>query len=441
MPQPTSISTAGQTTDTYQAMTDLIGNPPGWLLRSGITMVALVVGTVLIGTYFIRYPDKLTSTGVLTADSPPIELVSRANGYIETIHVAEGEEVVEGQAILYINNTTDKDQLATLENWIVKYEKINDPRKYLYLDFSTDLQLGSIQGDYGRLQLQYNELCRTLKDGVVFQQINNLSREIIKIRSLNESQEREKAIYKKELALAVKDDGRNDQLLEAGAVSEVDYEQARTALLQKERQYESMNNTIIQNNIRIEQLSLEKLKLQEERSNTLKKYQFAIAELIANIETGIKSWGDTYTLEAPLPGTVTYHSKINVKRTVTTGQVIGHIVPQGSSTNYISASYPIENIGKIEKGQKVILKFSAFPYKEYGTVISEVQSISELPEVNEENVSYYEVRVPIENKIITDYEKEIPYKPNMAAQVEIITEDKSIFERIFDQFLRLTKDI
>jgi len=244
MPQQTSVITEGQVPNTNQDMNDLIGNPPSWLLRSGITMVGIVVGTVLLATYFISYPDKLSSTGILTGENPPIELISRANGYIENIHQSEGTFVKKGEPVIYISNTTDKDQLRTLEEWIANYQKVNDPRWYLNLPFPSDLQLGSIQGDYGRLQLQYNELCRTLKDGVVFQQMNNLTREIVKIRSLNQSQEREKKIYGKELALANKDHSRNDQLLTDGVISEVDYEMAKTTLLQKERQYESMNNTI-----------------------------------------------------------------------------------------------------------------------------------------------------------------------------------------------------
>ena len=37
---------------------DLIGNPPSWLLRSGITMVGIVTIIVLGGSYFFKYPDK-----------------------------------------------------------------------------------------------------------------------------------------------------------------------------------------------------------------------------------------------------------------------------------------------------------------------------------------------------------------------------------------------
>lgn len=416
---------------------DLIGNPPNWLLRSGIMMIAIVTGIILTGAYFFNYPDKLIGTGTLTSATPPIEIVSRATGYIDKIHVGEDEFVNKGDAILYISNTTDQDQLEILQSWIEEYELITDTKQYLYLEFEKGLQLGTVQGDYASLQLRYNELQQTLKDGVVFQQIDNLSREIAKIKKLNNSQQNEKRIYKNELALTDKDYKRNESLNSDGAISDLDLERSKTTLLQKERQYEGMNNTIIQNNIRIEQLELEKLKLGEQRSNTIKDYQFAIAELIARIRASVTNWTNTYTIEAPISGKMTYAVNIKEQKNLQQGESIGYIIPENADKKYVSAIYPTGNIGKIENGQKAILRFDAYPYKEFGSVISRVESVSRVPTINKEGVSVYEVKIPLEEIIITDYNDTIKYKPNMTIQTNIITEDKTVFERVFDQFLSL----
>ena len=418
---------------------DLIGNPPSWLLRSGIMMIAIVTGIILTGAYFFNYPDKLSGTGRLTSATPPIEIVSRATGYIEKIHIAEDEFVNKGDAILYISNTTDQDQLEMLQKWIEEYERIIDTKQYLDLKFEKGLQLGAVQGDYAGLQLRYNELQQTLKEGVVFQQIDNLSREIAKIKKLNKSQRKEKGIYKNELELTEKDYKRNESLNSDGAISDLELEQAKTALLQKERQYEGMNNTIIQNNIRIEQLELEKLKLGEQRSNSIKDYQFAIAEVIARIRASVTNWTNTYTIEAPISGKMTYAVNINEQKNIQQGEPIGYIIPENADEKYVSAIYPTGNIGKIEKGQKAILRFDAYPYKEFGSVIGKVGSVSKVPTINTEGMAVYEVKIPLKEVIITDYSDTIIYKPNMTIQTEIITEDKTVFERVFDQFLSLIK--
>jgi len=100
---------------------------------------------------------------------------------------------------------------------------------------------------------------------------------------------------------------------------------------------------------------------------------------------------------------------------------------------------PISNAGKIEKGLKAIIKFDAFPHKEFGSVLAKVSAISKLPEVNENGEALYEVKITLPQKIETDYGREIPYKPQMSGSVEIITADKSILERILAQFLSLVK--
>ena len=435
MPENNNIETTRQSDLNNQLeINDLIGNPPGFLLRSGISMIALVTGIILIGSYFFKYPDKLTGTGVLTSNTPAIEIVCRTNGYIEKIHVSEDSEVEKSDVILYINNTTNKAELLMLQRWIDEYEKVLDPRDYLNLEFVEDLQLGSIQVEYASLQLLFNEMQSSLKDGIVFQQITNISREVTKINALNASQDKEKDLYAEELDMARKDYERTKTLESEQVLSALELEKVKTVLLQKERQFQSMNNNMIQNNIRIEQLELEKLKLQEQRSNTIQDYQFRIAEVIARINASIENWNNTYTVEAPIAGKVTFSKEVVENGNLQAGQIIGYVLPSTNVKNYISAILPSTNIGKIENGQKAIIKFDAYPFKEYGTVTAEVNSVSKIPEEGEDKMPLYEIRIELPKTIITDYQDTIVYKPKMPITADIITADKSVFHRVFDQF-------
>ncbi len=58
----------------YTSVDDLIGNPPGWLLRSGITMVALAVAVFLSLAFVIKYPDKISASAVITSSEPPVDV-------------------------------------------------------------------------------------------------------------------------------------------------------------------------------------------------------------------------------------------------------------------------------------------------------------------------------------------------------------------------------
>jgi len=424
---------------TSEEISDLIGNAPSWLLRSGISMIALVFFTVLGIGYFIKYPDKIQGTGTLTSLSPPIELVSRSDGYIDTILVKDNQAVKKDQVILYVNNTTNPEQIEQLTEWINEYEKIENPRKYLYTKVPENLQLGVLQNEYASLCLKYKEFQQTLKDGIVFQQIDNISGEVSKLKRLNDSQKREKKIFAQELNLSRNDYRRQESLYKDGVISQIELESFRATLLQKERQYESMENGIIQNNIRIEQLELEKLKLRGNRTNVVQNYQFAVSEINTRIKTRIESWSETYSIISPIDGRVNYNSSIKSNKPISIGQMLGNVIPENSSEKYLSCAVPTASIGKLEKGQKAIVKFDAYPYKEFGVVISTVKSVSRLPEITPDNMQYYEVKIPLKDTIVTDFGELIPYQPQMTTFVEVITEDKSIIERIFSQFLSLIK--
>ncbi|MDF1694685.1 MAG: hypothetical protein P1U56_02585 [Saprospiraceae bacterium] len=440
MPIPQSTHTNSEINTTAQSQIhDLIGNPPGWLLRSGITMVAIVTSILLTGSCYFEYPDKLIGEGVLTSDAPPIELVSRSTGYIERIYAHEGCNVKKGEAVLFINNTTDQTQIIQLEHWIKKYNTIEDIKMMLQLDFVKGLQLGSLQNDYASLELRFNELQQTLRDDIVFQQINNINREIQKIGVLNGSHNKEMEIYGKELELSRVDYSRNKKLEIEGAISRAEFEKFHAVLLQKERQFEGMNNILIQNRIRIDQLEMEKLNLKQKRSKALQNYTFSISEIISRIKTSIENWNKTYIVEAPIDGKVTYLKGVSDQKNIKQGQAIGYIIPTDNQINYVTAEFPGVNIGKVEKGQDVIIKFDGYPYKEYGVLTSKVSVVSKIPEENRDGRLMYELKIPIPNTIITDYQDTIQYKPQMSVTAEVITENKTVFSRIFNQFLSILK--
>ena len=417
---------------------DLIGNPPSWLLKSGISMVALVTFIILTMSYFFEYPDKIQGVGSLTSSSPPIKLVSGSRGYIEELLTNEGEQVTEGERLIYIKNTTNPGQIELLLSWIDEYEAITDPRDYLKLNTPQDLQLGIIQNDYAALHLKFDELQQTLKYYMPFQQINTITEETTKIEKLNQSQRKEKEIYASELALEEKDFKRNASL-EGDIVSTQEVERAKTRLLQKQRQYESMENAIIQNNIKISNLELEKLKIQGDRANLIKSYQFNINEIIARIKSDIEDWNQTYSITAPISGKISLIDRYHKNATVEPGDLLGYILPAESSENYFISQVPIYNIGKVKAGQKVLIKLDAYPYKEFGSIRSTVAGIGSLPQQDKEENYYYEVKVAIPDSIVTDIGHPIPFKPNMTAQLEIITKDKTVLERLFSQILSLIK--
>ncbi|MDY0202359.1 MAG: HlyD family secretion protein, partial [Tenuifilaceae bacterium] len=52
-------------------ITEILGTPPRWVVRWGITLIFTIIGIVFIGSIFFRYPDTIIAPVVITAENPP----------------------------------------------------------------------------------------------------------------------------------------------------------------------------------------------------------------------------------------------------------------------------------------------------------------------------------------------------------------------------------
>ena len=64
---------------------EIFGKLPSWIIRWGITVIAVIVLAVIIACCLIRYPQTLQSRSVLTCDNPPSDLVARYSGILDSV--------------------------------------------------------------------------------------------------------------------------------------------------------------------------------------------------------------------------------------------------------------------------------------------------------------------------------------------------------------------
>ena len=92
---------------------------------------------------------------------------------------------------------------------------------------------------------------------------------------------------------------------------------------------------------------------------------------------------------------------------------------------------PITRSGKVKVGQKVNIRFVNFPDNEYGITKGIVKNISMVPTKDAQGMNYYTVEIELPEGLTTNYNKELPYLPEMQAQADIVTENISLLERFF----------
>ena len=81
--------------------------------------------------------------------------------------------------------------------------------------------------------------------------------------------------------------------------------------------------------------------------------------------------------------------------------------------------------GKIKSGQRVNIKVNGYPYMEYGTLQGIIRTISMVP--NENN---YAIEVDLTDGLKTNTGKILDFTGELTGLAEIITDDRSLFDRI-----------
>ncbi|MFN5005816.1 MAG: HlyD family secretion protein [Bacteroidota bacterium] len=420
---------------------DFIGTPPGWLLRSGISVVGVVAFTVIIVAYFIRYPDKIISQGVMTTEHPPVKLVAVQSGVVSKIYRRNNDYVSQLDTILYIRNSASIQDIRLLQRVVSQLNTISHADGYLDVYLPQNLLVGELQSQYARLQLVLAELRNSITRTVTQLQKENIDKELTNLRKLEAVLYREQVISQKELSIVEKEYQRSKNLHSDRVISDLDFEKSSLEFLRFQRSLEVSSNGLIQNKIRQNELLLKKSKLVDEYTHEINNNVIRLKELTQTISESWVFLGSRYVVLAEKHGTLIYSSGMHEKMFVSSGTTVASIVPGSElAAKFVKAFAPSVGIGKIKKGHRSLVKIDGFPYKEYGVIETEVQLVSMIPEKDKDGELVYEIRLPLSDTLRTNYGVFIPYQPDIGVICEIITEDRSILERIFNNFFDLIKN-
>jgi multidrug resistance efflux pump len=164
------------------------------------------------------------------------------------------------------------------------------------------------------------------------------------------------------------------------------------------------------------------------------KYVQELNESIQHLKLQIETWEQTYLVIAPFDGIVSLFNYWNVNQAITQGDEVLSIVPSQKQEMIGKLILPLQNSGKLKAGQTVNIKLNNYPYQEYGMLKGVVRNISVIPQKQN-----YSVEVALPEQLTTTYQKKLEYKEEMQGSAEIVTEELTLFKRIFYQFRKLVK--
>jgi membrane fusion protein len=113
---------------------------------------------------------------------------------------------------------------------------------------------------------------------------------------------------------------------------------------------------------------------------------------------------------------------------------------------------PSRAVGFVHPGQRVLLRYQAYPYQKYGSYVGMVSSVSRtaispsemtqqlfgLTSLHAVNEPLYRITVALERQTATAYGQAIALQPGMQLEADVMIETRSLIEWVFDPLFTLT---
>ncbi len=416
---------------------EILGEIPSWILRWGITLAAIIIILIFVGSAFFKYPDIITAKMTLTGEIPAAGIVSKTSGKIQEIYVVDKQNVKKNDYLALIENSANVDDILYLKKYIDSLSLVLD--SVPFLPKNEDINLGDIQNSYATF-------CLTMTEYIQFKELNYYINKIDYTKDrINRYQKYYKNVLEQYKLVQIQTDifrtqYRRDSLLNAnGVLSDEERENTYNSFIQGKLSYESMKTTL--DNIKNEIAEMHELLLDTEyqyfdkKRDLENKVKTGILQLLNDIQT----WEMNYVLVAPIDGNITFTKYWVENQNVISGDEVFNIVPNEKGKLIGKAYLPIDRSGKVKIGQRVNISFNNFPDKEFGIVRGIIHNISLVPTKKGE-INQYILEINLVNGLKTTYGKTLPFLLEMEGEADIVTDDLSLLERFFLPLKKLIKN-
>jgi len=411
---------------------EILGTPPGWLVRWGTTIVLLGFCMLLTAAWFVRYPDVVEAKVVVTTATPPVDVMARADGRIAKLLITDTALVSTNQLLAVLQSTANYEDVLFLDSCLGAWQQLKI-ESFRTVDQPDSLTLGELQGDYADFVriLSDFKFGRDSRSASVQSNINSIQMQISQLKQSIAFEEKALKRTNDQLKTAEELYQKQKDLYEQGITSRVDFEKERTKLADLERQRDLYEENTLQKRREIISLQNNINSASFGQQETASSASSRLSGSLNTLRSNVSKWKQTYLLQSPIQGKVSLNG-LTAQQYVRQGDQLITVVPLENDKIIGRVSLPIAGSGKVKEKQRVILKLDNYPYYEFGTISGLIISKSPVPKDNQYSIL---VALPVNknNSLRTSYGKEIQFEQQLQGKTEIITDDKGFLQRISEQ--------
>lgn len=406
-----------------------------WTTLGGLFLVG-TCGAAVALTTVIKYPITVKAPATVRPLGELRIVQAATEGIVKSISVKENQVVKKGEAIATIDDSRLQTQKSQLQGNIQQGK----------------LQLAQINAQISALDTQIlaesSLMNRTIASATADLSGNQRDYKDRLITTKTEVQEAEAAL---ELARAQMT--QYQQLASTGAVAQLQIKEKEQAFIAAQARLERAKATLNPSaapvaiateriaqerargsatlatlNKERESLLQQKIEIQNQLSRDLKELQQIQSDLKKSV------------VLAPEAGTILQLNLRNPGQVVRPGEPIAQIAPSNAPL-VVKARVAPEDIGKVRTciaqnvldcaEGKVQLRFSAYPYPDYGTLKAAVRAIAAdaiTPQSSPAGAAaaYYEVAIQPERPFLVKGDRSYPIQPGMEVTADIISKEETV---------------
>lgn len=384
-------------------------------LSFSVYTALLVVFVISLGLFlfFGQYASKKTVQGVVNPQSGLVKVYAPQRGIVVSRKINEGDEVSKGEVIYFVTT-----------------ERYLDGEKKVQALVAKEIEKSIVIIES---QIEEQKNLTKLHKTNIQSQLKYIQKEIASIK-------REITLYKKRVLLYGEDAERLRKISKNKFAPQTEYIKSYQAYLNSQVELEqlkrNLNNSITGKFQRMTELK----KLPIELEQNILSYEHSRSELrqrLAEIHGN-----QNYSIVAPASGRVT--SLIYKEgETIKPDSPLLTILPRDVDLKaYLYV--PTRAAGFLEKGQKVRIRFDAFPYQKFGLYGGIVEQISKniiipgeviLPIDVKEPV--YKVSIKLNKQTVTAFGREYYLQAGMLLQGDIIQHHSRIIDWVLEPLYSL----
>ena len=198
-----------------------------WVVRCGITALAVILLVLLIGCWIFKYPDTLMAEVTLATEEPPAFVLAHATGKLDTLYVTNGSPVETNTDLGVISNAASPEDVRWLSKQMQEWSKADyDWQIGVSLFTGKRLQLGELQSAFADFITSLTNYARFMELDYYTKKLHAQERQLDGQRSYLRLAEREYTLTEKDLKLAQSMYHRDSLLYTRKVLMAADFEES-----------------------------------------------------------------------------------------------------------------------------------------------------------------------------------------------------------------------